>query len=126
MTENRSNGGPAAEVEQDESPFNGLASRLYHTPYLVMPRLALEAMPIDWQRRFEALLKEADDAGLETPGYYVLRDEPEYTTTEDADSTDPTSRIETYHSLRNDPWANYRRGDAWALSLATRSSSKEA
>ncbi|WP_062233100.1 hypothetical protein [Aureimonas sp. N4] len=108
-----------------DTPFNKLASRLYRTPYLVMPRLALEAMPLEWQNRLEAILKEADDAGLVTPGYYVLRDEPEYTTTEDADSNDPTSRVETYHSLRNDPWADYRRGDAQALSLAARSS-KEA
>ncbi|RVH56231.1 hypothetical protein CN213_15910 [Sinorhizobium meliloti] len=86
------------------------ASRLYRTPYLVIPRLALEAMPLDWQRRFEALLREADDAGLDTPEYHVFVDHPARTLVERADPDDPHSEIESVTRILPDPWANYRRG----------------
>ena len=49
-------------------------TRLYRTPYLVLPRIALEAMPEEWQKRLEALLQEAKDTGLVTPAYLVFRD----------------------------------------------------
>lgn len=85
---------------------------------MVIPRLAIEAMPQDWQDRLEALMQEAEDSGLETPGYYVLRDKNE-------DGCDPfirglkdvTSDSEPREFLRfhgrhgiPDPWANYRHG----------------
>ena len=94
-------------------------SRLYRAPYLVLPRLAIESMPEEWQDRLEALLREADDTGLETPGYYVLRDKSE----PDCDPfirglKDVTSASEPREFLRfdgrhgiPDPWANYRHGD---------------
>lgn len=98
-------------------------SRLYRTPYLVIPRLALEAMPIEWQEKFEALLKEADEAGIQTPNYMVFRDLSDG----NPDSIRgvkqvnrgqwdqrPFYRITGGHN--DDPWANYRRGDAMDLS----------
>lgn len=54
-----------------ECPFD---TRLARTPYLVLPKLAIQAMPIEWRLRLEALLREADEAGLETPNYLVFRD----------------------------------------------------
>lgn len=41
--------------------------RLARTPYLVLPKLALQVMPMEWRKRFEAMLVEMEDAGLETP-----------------------------------------------------------
>lgn len=62
--------------------------------YLVIPRLALENMPADWQRKFVALLDEAQEMGLETPEYKVFR-------------KGKAGRI----ASGSDPWANYRRGN---------------
>lgn len=91
--------------------------RLYRAPYLVVPRLAIESMPQDWQDQLEALLAQADDAGMETPGYYVLRDKSE----PDCDpfvrglrdvSQDPLREFLRFHGRHGipDPWANYRHG----------------
>lgn len=98
-------------------------SRLYRTPYLVIPRLALETMPEDWQLRFEALLAEADEAGIKTPAYLVFRDLSEGNpdgikgakhVNRGKWDADPFYRITG--GWRDDPWANYRHGDAMALS----------
>lgn len=97
----------ATEPDDGGQPF---ASRLYRTPYLVIPKLALEAMPLDWQRRFEALLREADDAGLDTPEYHVFRDHGAYTHVEREDPEDEHSAIDALAVVRKDEWANYRRG----------------
>lgn len=97
-------------------------SRLYRTSYLVIPRLALEAMPTEWQERLEALLKEADDTGLQTPAYSVFRD----VTSGNPDGIAGCKQVNAgawrskpFYRLtggRDDPWADYRRGDAWELS----------
>lgn len=98
-------------------------SRLYRTPYLVIPRLALEAMPVEWQEKFEALLKEADDAGIKTPDYLVFRD----VTDGNPDMIKGVKQVNRGQwdqnafyrftgGSRDDPWTNYRRGDAFALS----------
>lgn len=98
-------------------------SRLYRTPYLVIPRLALEAMPEEWQVKFEALLDEADKAGIKTPSYHVFRDvtdgNPDMIrgckhVNRGAWDQRPFYRITGGH--RDDPWANYRHGDAIELS----------
>lgn len=89
--------------------------QLYRTPYLVVPRLALEAMPEEWQLRFAAILGEMEDTGMRTPEYHVLRDGPEYTTTQPNDSEDPTSWPREFYIQRLDPWFNYRHGDAREL-----------
>lgn len=89
---------------------------LSYASYHVVPRLALEAMPADWQQRFVDLMNEANLAhGMETPNYHVLRDDAEYTLAKREDEEDEISRIKEYLALSDDPWANYRRGDAKAL-----------
>lgn len=97
--------------------------RLYRTPYLVIPRLALEAMPIEWQERFEALMKEADEAGIKTPSYLVFRDlsdgNPEgIRGVKQVNRGDWNNRpfYRFTGGWYDDPWTNYRRGDAMELS----------
>lgn len=98
-------------------------SRLYRTPYLVIPRLALESMPQEWQENFEALLQEADEAGIKTPAYMVFRDVSEG----NPDMIRGCKHVNRGHwdqqpfyrltgGLYDDPWANYRHGDAMKLS----------
>lgn len=88
--------------------------RLYRTPYFVLPRLAIEAMPEEWQDRLEALMVEAEEAGLETPSYHVFRDKS-------SPGCDPFIRgtkqvgengFHIFHGRAaiEDPWANYRHG----------------
>lgn len=85
--------------------------RLARVPYLVIPKMALQAMPMDWRERLEALLQEADDAGLETPDYHVFRAERGYTLVERSDSNNDYSPIESVHKIRSDEWADYRHAD---------------
>jgi hypothetical protein len=91
------------EIHETESPFD---YRLARTPYLVIPKLALQSMPLEWQHRFEKLLQEADH--IPTPAYFVLRQDAEFTSTTLDDPTDETSRIREYYEITEDPWANYR------------------
>lgn len=86
--------------------------RLYRSPYLVIPRLALQAMPQEWRDRMEALLKEADATGLDCPRYWVLRADSSYTREVRSDPEDETSDPSEYVVMGHDEWANYRRGDA--------------
>ena len=95
-----------------ERPLEG---RLYRTPYLVLPRLAIEAMPVEWQHKLEALLIECDETGMMTPEYHVLRAEKGYTSTELNDPDDPTSWPREFYVLSHDEWANYRHGDVAAI-----------
>lgn len=84
--------------------------RLARTPYLVLPRLALEAMPVEWQERFEAMLADMEEAGLETPAYVVLRDDGpngEYTK---AHCVNPETGFIRIRRAPDDPWANYKYG----------------
>lgn len=96
--------------------------RLYRTPYLVVPRLALEAMPIEWQIKLEALLQEADNAGLVTPEYFVFRD----LTDGNPEAIKGVKQVnrgdwdqEPFYRFtggwRHDPWTDYRHGNAWEL-----------
>ena len=65
---------------------------LAYCAYLVLPRLAIQELPIDWQTRLFALLHEAHEThGMSTPTYTVLR-------------KDRNGRF------RKDCWANYKRG----------------
>ncbi|WP_211295108.1 hypothetical protein, partial [Novosphingobium guangzhouense] len=85
--------------------------RLYRSPYLVIPRLALQAMPDEWQDRLEALLKEADAAGLDCPQYQVFRDDgpgSEYTRARVVNEATGFVRLVRGS---DDPWANYKYGD---------------
>jgi len=93
-----------------DAPIHGWFG-LSRQSYFVMPRIALEAMPVEWQERFIDLMDEAEAMGLETPGYHVLRHDPDYTTTQPNDSEDPTSWYREFYVQRQDEWANYRRGN---------------
>lgn len=98
-------------------------TRLYRTSYLVIPRLALEAMPKDWQEKFEALLKEADETGIVTPSYCVFRDlsdgnPDQIRGVKQVNRGDWNNRpfFRFTGGYNDDPWANYRHGDAFELS----------
>lgn len=103
--------------------------RLYRTPYFVLPRLAIEAMPEEWQERLEALMIEAEAAGLETPSYHVFRDKSE-------PGVDPFMRgvkqvgdngfcvFHGRHAM-GDPWANYRHGSLEKLCPTFKRESQE-
>lgn len=84
--------------------------RLYRTQYLVMPKLAIQSMPKAWIAEMERLLRIAEEAGMETPSYIVLRDGPEFVGTVYEDPEDEDGAVDHYDVRRGDPWANYRRG----------------
>jgi len=66
---------------------------LTYASYLVLPRLALQEMPEEWQQRLVDLLNEGEDVhGMTTPGDYVVQ------------------RRGPGGHFRRDPWADYRRG----------------
>lgn len=56
-----------------DSPFNRMDSVLYRTPYLVLPKTVILAMPLLWQKQLELLLKIATAYGFQTPDYFVTR-----------------------------------------------------
>jgi hypothetical protein len=96
------------EAVRCDCPFD---YRLTRTPYLVLPKLALQSMPFEWRDRFEALLVEMEEAGMETPTYEVVPEggEIRQERCEDEDDwhygqTVPVASID-------DPWANYRYGN---------------
>lgn len=64
---------------------------LTYSSYFCIPRSALEALPPDWQRRFVALMEEAEGMGLVTPSDYVIQ------------------RRGKDGRFFKDEWANYRR-----------------
>lgn len=86
-------------------PFDG---RLARTPYLVLPKLAIQVMPWEWRVRFDAMLQEMEDAGLETPTYEVVRagGEIRQKMCRDKDSWQCGERVPV-PSIR-DEWADYR------------------
>lgn len=95
-------------------------SILYRASYLVLPRLAMEAMPHDWQKRMKLLLEEAEEAGLETPEYYVFRNldrgNPENIRGVKDVSDDPFKAFYRFTGgWQEDPWSDYRRGDVKVL-----------
>lgn len=46
---------------------------LSYASYFCMPRSALQALPLDWQRRLVVLMQEANALGLRTPDDYEVR-----------------------------------------------------
>jgi hypothetical protein len=98
--------------DREELADDLTGSRLYRTQYLVLPKLAIQDMPIEWQARLEELLHIADEAGMATPSYIVLRDEPEYALRRHEDPDDDESPLDEVAVNCGDPWANYRRGSA--------------
>jgi hypothetical protein len=86
-------------------PFD---SRLARTPYLVLPKLAIQVMPLEWRVRFDDMLAEMEAAGIETPSYHVFRDDGQgerYTRARVVN--DDTGFVRLVHGER-DPWADYR------------------
>lgn len=64
---------------------------LSYAAYLTIPRLALQELPVEWQQKFFDLLREAaEEHGLDTPSYVVMR-------------RDHRGRLTS-----QDPWADYR------------------
>lgn len=81
----------------EECPFDYILNR---TQYLVVPKLAIQAMPMRWRKQLAALLTEAeDDFGLVTPAYTVLR--------QDCTVTERSGFVRIISKI-NDPWADYR------------------
>ncbi len=107
-----------AEGQLEQAPIHGWFG-LSYTNYFVMPRLAIQDLPHDWQRRFIALMNEAHDVhGMKTPAYHVLRQGHEFTVERLEDPDDETSSVNEYWVSGQDPWANYRRGRAAELLAA--------
>jgi hypothetical protein len=84
--------------------------RLARTPYLVLPKLAIQSMPMEWRRRFEAMLQEMDDTGMETPGYQVFRDDGLGEPYTRATCVNESTGFVKIVRGSEDPWANYRHG----------------
>lgn len=99
-------------AEFQSCPFD---SRLARTPYLVLPKLALQAMPVEWRVRFDAMLQEMEDAGLETPDYLVVPEggEIRQRICRDRDSWQYGERVG--QPSISDPWADYRYGKVHEL-----------
>ena len=88
-----------------ECPFD---LRLARTPYLVLPKLALQVMPFEWRKRFDAMLAEMEAAGIETPEYHVFRDDgpgEQYTRARCVNERTGFVRL---CGGEPDPWADYR------------------
>lgn len=96
----------------NDTPF---ADRLPRTPYLVLPRLALEAMPLEWQQRFDAMLTEMENRGIATPEYHVFRDDGEGGEYTRARCVNDETGFTRLTRGKDDPWANYKYGNVAAL-----------
>lgn len=90
-----------------ECPFD---SRLNRTAYLVLPKLAIQAMPMAWRERLEALLLEAEAEGIETPDYHVFRDDGEGQRYTRARCVNEDTGFVRLVRGDEDPWADYRHG----------------
>lgn len=91
-----------------QCPFD---CRLARTPYLVLPKLAIQAMPMEWRERLDAMLAEMEGLGIETPEYHVFRDDgpgEQYTRARVVNEVTGYIRLVAGES---DPWADYRHGN---------------
>lgn len=70
---------------------------LTYSNYLVIPRLMLESMPLEWQEKFVELLNEADDR--------LVIDHPDYTNDYLVKLRGKNGRFIA------DPYKNYRHGE---------------
>lgn len=87
--------------EQDLTIFNPRNSHegpiheffgLTYSSYLVLPRLLLQEMPLEWQRQLVDILDKLNATGISTPVYAVQR-------------RDSKGRM-----IKDDPWCRYRHG----------------
>jgi hypothetical protein len=81
---------------------------LARTPYLVLPKLAIQVMPWEWRVRFDAMLQEMEDVGLETPTYEVVRSGGEIRQKMCRDKDDWRCGERVPVASIDDPWADYR------------------
>ena len=88
-----------------DCPFD---SRLARTPYLVLPKLALQVMPYEWRVRFDAMLGEMEALGIETPDYHVFRDDGEGQPYTRARVVNEQTGFVRLVRGEDDPWADYR------------------
>jgi hypothetical protein len=88
-----------------DCPFD---SRLARTPYLVLPKLAIQAMPMEWRDRFHAMLAEMEAAGIQTPEYHVFRDDGPGERYTRATCVNEASGFVRIVGGESDPWADYR------------------
>lgn len=95
-----------AELDaENDCPFD---RRLARTPYLVLPKLALQVMPAIWRARFDAMLQEMEAAGLATPAYHVFRDDGPGETYTCASVVNESTGFVRLVKGQPDPWADYR------------------
>lgn len=93
------------EAEQfRDCPFD---LRLARTPYLVLPKLAIQVMPMEWRDRFDAMLSEMEAIGIETPSYHVFRDDDGTEFTRARIVNEDTGFVRLVKG-ESDPWADYR------------------
>jgi hypothetical protein len=99
------NGMTPENAKYSDCPFD---YRLARTPYLVLPKLSIQVMPLQWRMAFDALLQQMEDTGLATPAYSVVVSGGEIKNMLQDDEEEacygeivPTVSIE-------DPWADYR------------------
>lgn len=88
-----------------ECPFD---HRLARTPYLVLPKLAIQVMPMEWRVRFDAMLGEMEAAGIETPEYHVFRDDGHGRQFTRASVVNDETGFVRLVKGEPDPWADYR------------------
>jgi hypothetical protein len=82
--------------------------RLARTPYLVLPKLAIQVMPMEWRIRFDAMLAEMEDLGIATPSYHVFRDDGPGERYTRATVVNETTGFVRIVRGEHDPWADYR------------------
>lgn len=95
----------AAGMSDLDCPFD---ARLARTPYLVLPKLALQVMPLEWRERFDAMLCEMEARGIETPEYHVFRDDGEDGRYTRARVVNERTGFVRLCGGEDDPWADYR------------------
>jgi hypothetical protein len=76
---------------QSEGPIHQFFGLTYSS-YLVLPRLLLQEMPLEWQQQLVDLLDKLNDTGISTPVYAVQR-------------RDNQGRM-----IKDEPWSRYRHG----------------
>lgn len=76
-----------------DSPVHRWFSLTYSS-YLVLPRLMLESMPLEWQHKLVALLEEADDTIDLEEGY----------------TGNYSIQYKVKGKIAKDPYSDYRRG----------------
>jgi hypothetical protein len=75
---------------------------------LVLPKLAIQVMPMEWRARFDAMLAEMEALGIETPNYHVFRDDGQGEQYTRATVVNEATGFVRLVKGESDPWADYR------------------